>query len=251
MKRIRETIEAGNSILVREYDLFTTAKRKGEPRRPKEQESPLSKVRANYRAAVRKLTALMNENCRDGDLHLVFTYRKEERPASYQAAKNYFLRKIIPALRQIYAEQGVAFSYYFYRCEVGTRGGIHHHLVVPQFTPLAFRRVWDATIGNVTYSPLYTGEYSALAAYFLKSDNPDDPVHYNPQPGRKWSMAKSVKRPKPPKKKELSGSWETKDPYIPKGYILQADTYYVDVNPFTKRLYRSYIIYKPRGGDRS
>lgn len=250
MKRIRETIEAGSSILIREYDLFSCGKRRGEPRRPKENPSPLSKIRANYREAVRKLTALMNENCRDGDWHLVFTYKTESRPSDPQSAKNDFLRKVIPAIRKLYADLCVEFHYYFYRCEVGKRGGIHHHLVVPAIDPLLFRRVWTREIGNVHYNPLYTGEYSALAAYFLKSDNPDDPIHYNPQPGRKWSMAKNVKRPKPPKKKELHGSWDRKEPYIPKGYVLIADSYYIGENPYTKRLYRSYIVYKPKGGDK-
>lgn len=246
MKRIRETIEAGSSILVREYDLCSYGKRAGEPRKAKENPSPLSKVRANYREAVRKLTALMNENCHDGDWHLVFTYCAENRPSDPQTAKKEFLRKIIPEIRKLYAKHGVELSYYFYRCEVGKRGGIHHHLVVPVINPVLFRRVWTLDVGNVHYSPLYSGEYSALAAYFLKSDNPDDPVHYNPQPGRKWSMAKNVKRPKPAKKKELHGSWERKDPYIPKGYILQADSYYIGENPFTHRIYRSYIVFKPQ-----
>lgn len=248
MKRIRETIEAGSSILIREYDLASYGKRRGEPRKPKENPSPLSKVRANWREAVRKLTALMNENCREGDWHLVFTYRAENRPSDPQKAKNDFLRKILPEIRKLYAKHGVAFNYYFYRCEVGKRGGIHHHLVVPQINPVLFRRIWTIDVGNVHYSPLYSGEYSALAAYFLKSDNPDDPVHYNPMPGRKWSMAKTVKRPKPAKKKELHGSWERKDPYVPKGYVLRADTYYIGENPYTKRIYRSYVVFKPQNG---
>ena len=249
MKRIRETTEAGGTILVREYDLATVARRKGEARKPKENPSPLAKVRANWRAAVRKLTALMNENCRDGDLHLVFTYCVDMRPSDPEAAKKDFLKNIIPKIRKSYAEAGVAFGYSFYRCEVGKRGGIHHHLVVPRIDALVFRRIWTAAIGNVHYSPLWSGgEYSELAAYFLKSDNPDDPVHYNPQPGRKWSMAKTVKRPKPPKKKELKGSWERKDPYVPKGYLLKPDTMYVGENPWTHRLYRTYILVKGGGG---
>lgn len=244
MKRIRETVEAGRSILIREYDLFNTGRRRGEPRKPKENPSPLSKERANFRAALRNLTALMNENCNDGDWHLTFTYLAEERPTDPQAAKKDFLKKIIPAIRKIYAEEGVEFSYYFQKTEVGKRGGIHHHLVVPKINPLVFRKVWTNAIGNVHYSPLYTGEYSALAAYFLKSDNPDDPVHYNPQAGKKWAMARNVKRPKPPKRKELTGSWDRKDPFIPKGYVLQLDTYYIGENPYTHRLYRSYVVYK-------
>lgn len=246
MKRIRETIEAGNTILIREYDLCFCGKRKGETRKPKEKPSPLSKVRANYREALRKLTALMNENCRDGDWHLVFTYLADNRPEDPLKAKNDFLKKTIPTLRKLYADNGVEFSYYFYKIEIGKRGGIHHHLVVPAISPLIFRKAWASTVGNVHYSPLYTGEYSELAAYLLKSDNPDDTQHYNPLPGRKWSMAKTVKRSKPPKKVELKGSWERRDPYIPKGYVLRPTSYYIGENPYTHRIYRSYIVFKTR-----
>lgn len=251
MKRIRESQKAGNSIIIREYDL-TQGVKKTKGRAKKEKPSPLSKVRANYRAAWRKLTALMNENCRDGDLHLVFTYNKESRPSSFEAAKKAFLKKIVPELKRAYIAKGTSLSYYFYRCEGGKRGGIHHHLVVPRMDPLVFRRIWTADLGGVHYSPLYSqGEYSALAAYFLKSENPDDPVHYNPMPGRKWSMARDVKRPDEPKKKELKGSWEKKEPFCPKGYILKPDSYYIGENPYTKRPYRCYIVYKPKGGEES
>lgn len=246
MKRIRESQKAGRSIIIREYDLLSCGKRIGEPRKPKENPSPISKVRANYRAAWRKLTALMNENCHDGDYHLTFTYCAENRPTDPFEAKRDFTKKVLPQIRKLYASRGVEFTYYFYRLEVGKRGGIHHHMVVPAFPTHLLRKIWTPEIGNVHTTALYSGEYSALAAYFLKSENPDDPVHYNPMPGRKWSMAKGIKRPQPPKKKELVGSWISKDPYIPKGYILQPDTYYIGENPYTGRPYRCYIVYRPQ-----
>lgn len=246
MKRIREEQRAGSSIIIREYDLPEVGKRVGEARKPKESPSPLSKVRANYRAAWRKLTALMNENCRDGDWHLTFTYKTETRPHDPLQARRDFQKKIIPEIRKLYAKAGVEFSYYFCKTEVGKRGGVHHHLVVPRIDPVLFRRAWPTDLGNVHYSPLYTGEYSALAAYFLKSDNPDDAVHYNPMPGRKWSMAKTTKRPPVPKKRELKGSWQKKEIYLPKGYILNADSYYIGENPYTHREYRCYIVFKPQ-----
>ncbi len=246
MKRIRESQKAGRSIIIREYDIPSCGKRIGEPRAPKENPSPLSKVRANYRAAWRKLTALMNENCRDGDWHLVFTYRAELRPTDPLQARKDFQKKIIPLLRKLYADNGVPFTYYFYRLEVGKRGGIHHHMVVPAFPTHLLRKIWTPEIGNVHTTALYSGEYSALAAYFLKSDNPDDPIHYNPIPGRKWSMSKGIKRPPQPVKKELKGSWEKKDPYVPKGYALKPDTYYIGENPYTGRPYRCYIVYRPQ-----
>lgn len=249
MKRIREEQAAGNTMIVREYDLPTVGKRAGEARAPKEKPSPMSKVRANYRAAWRKLTALMNENCRDGDWHLVFTYRAENRPGDPLQARRDFQKKVLPEIRKLYAAHGVELGYYFYKIEVGKRGGIHHHVVLPKIDPVLFRKVWPTDLGNVHYSPLYTGgEYSALAAYFLKSDNPDDAVHYNPLPGRKWSMAKTTKRPKAPRKRELKGSWERKELYVPKGYTLKPDTYYVGENPFTHRTYRCYILIRPSTG---
>lgn len=245
MKRIREMQYAGQTILVREYDLSGPPKRAGEPRAPKEDPSPMSKKRANYRSALRKLTACINETAGPGDWFLTFTYRKDRRPGSSSEAKEHFRRRVIPELRRIYEEAGKSL-WYFYKCEVGKRGGIHHHIILPYLDPLLLRSVWDPSLGGIHYKFLYSsGEYSPLAAYMLKQDNPDDPEHYNPQPGRKWSMSKTVKRPKPPKKEELKGSWERKEPYVPKGYILNPDSYYIGENPYTHRLYRSYIVYKP------
>lgn len=246
MRRIREITTAGTSVIIREYDLPTVSRRLGEPRRPKENISPLSKVRANYREAWRKLTGLLNSTCRPGDRHIVLTHNNETRPTDPLKAKKILCKNTIPAFRKLYEARGIPF-WYFFKIEVGKKGGIHYHLILPAFSEdWRFREVWPRTVGGIKNTPLDgDGEYSALAAYLLKSDNPDDPIHYNPIPGRKWSMSKTVKRPAPPKKKELSGSWEKKDPYIPKGYILRPDSYYIGENPYTHRLYRCYIAFVP------
>lgn len=245
MKRVRRVVKAGRTILVTEYDLPARKKRAGEPRAPKENPSPISKVKANYRAACRNLTALMNENFRPGDFLVTFKYFRCRRPESFDEAKQYFTKTVLPKIRDRMRRQGQTLSRYVYVCEHGKKGALHHHLVIQSTDVRIIRDCWDASLGSVDFKPLYAdGDYSRLAEYLLKQYNPDD-VCYNPHPGRRWSMAKGMPKHSGIYKKILKGAWDRKEPYVPKGYVMRADSYYVAENPYTHRPYRCYICLAP------
>lgn len=243
MERIRQEIRAGNTLLIKEYDLFTPSQIR--QRAPKSTLSPMSKVRANYRAALWKLTAILNGNGHPGDWHIVFTYRPENRPESGDAWKK-FNRRVLDPLRKRFAGEGKRF-WYIGNTEIGKRGAVHHHLVIPYCDPLLIRSLWGDW-GGVYFTPLdTTGEYSRLAAYLIKQYNPDK-ADYNPQPGRKWHMSQGLSDKLRVKKKTLHGSFETKDLYCPKGYMINPDSVYIGCNPYTGRAYRSYILFQPYNG---
>lgn len=244
MKRIRKTVKAGRTLIITEYDLPSMRKKAGEQRAPKEKPSTMSKVKANYKAACRNLSAIMNENFRPGDFLLTFKYFRECRPDSYEEAKSFFTKKIIAKIRDKLRLTEQNLTRYVYVCEQGKKGALHHHLVIQSMDVRLIRDCWDPSLGSIDIKPLYGDDYSRLAEYLLKQYNPDD-ICYNPHKGRKWSMAQGMPKNSGIYKKTLKGSWDRKEPYVPRGYIMSPDSYYVAENPYTHRLYRAYICVLP------
>ena len=105
---------------------YSKSEVKNNDRGPKTKETDERMKKANERNAVRKLTRILNTNYRDGDLHIVLTYKKDKRPSPEGAKKefNNFIRRI---------------NYRFKKEEKECRWlmvteyknkAIHHHLII-------------------------------------------------------------------------------------------------------------------------
>lgn len=264
----RKVIRAGRTVDI-EYtyptrfgDLLTRS------RRPDSKGTPVEMQNYNREIGIRALGRLINENFVPDDIWLTLHYEKNNRPESTEAADKLF-RKFMRLLKAEFDKLGIEFKWVRPKTALGSRGAIHHHVLIPQGVPTrTINRLWrevskaspDARPPDHTL--LYaSGEYSSLAAYIYdhydKNDGsqektpfdhaennvPEDPHARNV---KRWSCSRNLRKPKegPPKIVEKI-KW--REPPIP------ANDHYIDIfsiragcNPITGRPYLYYRqVYMP------
>ncbi len=166
--------------------------KKGIERSENINESPEAVKRVNERAAETKLRNLLNANFGYKDIHLVLTYRKDERPAPELARKQ--LEKFIRSLRANYRKLGAELKYITVT-EYHNKA-IHHHVVlnnVSGYEISDFMDIWPYGQPRPTF--LYkTGEYSQLASYLIKETsktfNSENSLY-----GKRWCQSRNLKQP--------------------------------------------------------
>ena len=165
MPRIRETCRAGVTILYRE---FQSPRRPGKriPRLPREKPTSEAQLKVNARMKLWDCIRYMNHNFGPGDLYITFDYEKKNRPPTGIVLKGHG-RKLKQALRKLYKKLGLELKY-IYVVERGTKGALHHHIVINQGAAIReLRELWS--YGRIHIDPLDdTGNYAKLANYFIK-----------------------------------------------------------------------------------
>lgn len=113
----------------------------------------------------------MKLNFRENDYWVTLTYKLENRPQDMkEAAKD--IRKWIQKVRAQYKRQEVELKWMLHT-EIGSRGGVHHHLVINRIpdADLILRKAWEK--GGVHIDLLYDeGGLRKLAEYLSKT--PDE-----------------------------------------------------------------------------
>ncbi|NMA65334.1 MAG: hypothetical protein GX957_03720 [Clostridiaceae bacterium] len=127
MSYCKKTYVAGKTIIVEKG--YRTEYQAGMKRKNRKNVSKEAVKNNNQKQAIKKLTLLMNANFKIGDLHLVLTYRKEERPLPEVARKN--LEKFIRKLRALYRKNDKELKY-IHTTEY-KNSAIHHHLLINYF----------------------------------------------------------------------------------------------------------------------
>lgn len=161
MKYIKQTIVAGCTILKSVFP--STGKRKpGQKRKPKVNRSPESVRKANLRNAIIKLTAIINENFRNGDYHLVLTFADDP---SLEEVKDR-LQKFLRRMRGRSKAKTSGFEWKWV-ASIEHKGKPHVHMVCSRVDRKIIEACWPW--GHASFHPLDTdGEYSGLADYFCK-----------------------------------------------------------------------------------
>lgn len=236
--RAGSTIEVENTYPTRFGDTMT--------RRRHSKPTPEAMQAYNEELAIRKLTRLINENFIPDDWFVTFHYENHNRPSNYEKATaqlSAFLRK----LRKVYAEWGIEFKY-IKRTAYGERGGIHHHVILPQgekFKEITI--LWKEYIKSTRDArppdcrALYdTGEYSSLAAYIVKQPMYQENDGYI----KKWIGSRNLKKPvEEPPKDIYEIKW--KEPPIARaGYYIDIDSIRAGCNPVNGRPYLFYRMVK-------
>ena len=217
--------------------------RKG-TKRQSVQKTPEAIREANMRQSARHLARLINANFRPGDLHVILTYRKENRPDRQQAKDN--LDKFREAMRRKYKKAGkelrwIAVTEYKSKA-------IHHHMIINnvndgvQTTADYIRELWRGR-GSPKFVQLYDdAEYDQLADYLIKETEktfrePDSPEK------QRYSCSRNLAQPKVTRKdKQIKGDWE-QDPKPRKGYYIVKDSLYNGVDKLGY-MYQRYIMVK-------
>ena len=205
----------------------------GKTRMEKRKPTPEQIKQQNKRNKEKKIRRLLKMNFQENDIWLTLTYKTEERPPDMKNATK-DIKSFLDKIRRNYKKQGTALKWILHT-EVGSKGGIHHHIVLNR-TPecdVLIRKAWKK--GGVHIDLLYEeGGYRKLADYLAK-----EPDKENKLKESRFSRSRNLKAPIPEKK--ILRRWR-KEPRLVKGYYIEKDSYFEGENPITGRKYRSYTM---------
>lgn len=219
----------------------------GMKRRPKRKLSPEAIEKNNAIQRARTVQRLILANFKDGDWHLILTYKPEERPGSMKEAKKR-LQTFIQKMRGHLKKAGLAFKWIAIT-ERGHKGACHHHMIIENIetdqismTKLV-QQCWP--YGRKNYTPLYEeGEFEGLAEYFVKKETKEEAE------GCMYSRSRNLIIPQPKREKVHHRRWKD-EPRIPKGWFLVQDSLVNGYNPVTEYPYQRYTLRKLEPGGRA
>ena len=207
----------------------------GMKRGPKKKPTPEQIEKQNQWRKERDIRRLLKVNFEEHDYWITLTYKKGSRPEMEQAKKQ--VQKFLRQMRDQYKKRGSPLKY-IVKTEIGSKGGIHHHIVMNRIEggdKLA-ARFW--THGYAAYKLLYTeGGFRSLADYIAKKEGQKDTW---------YSRSRNLKQPKVERRimRRKTFSQEIK---VPKGYYLEKESVYEGANPVTGHPYRHYTLVRMNG----
>ena len=240
MAYCKKTYIAGKTIIIEKG--YRTEYQAGSRRKNKENVSKEAVKNNNEKMAIKKLTLLMNANFKIGDLHLVLTYRKEDRPHPEEARKN--LEKFIRKLRALYRKENKELKY-IHTTEYKS-SAIHHHLLINYFDIAEISKLWKH--GMVRPCITYTHDLSKLAEYFIKETSKTFREETSASKQR-YIPSRNLYRPQPKVEKIHSRKWND-DPKPMKGYYVFQDSLVNGVNEMTGFPYQYYIMIELEGNSK-
>lgn len=212
----------------------------GLERAPKRKRTPEDVARQNMRNRVKKVQRLILANFREGDWHLILTYKKGLRPDTLNEGKGR-VKKFLDHMRAAYKKAGRAFKYICVT-EKGKRGACHHHLIIEDIADAELNtknlamKFWNW--GRKTFLPLYEeGEFEDLAEYITKKETKEEGT------GCSYTRSRNLIVPQPKKEAIHRKTWR-KDPKPKKGYYVIPDSVVNGVNPVTGYPYQHYAMRK-------
>lgn len=219
----------------------------GMPRSKKTKATPEDIERQNQWIAEKNLRRILNVNFYEDGLHLILTYRKENRPDPEQQPA--MLRKFLNKMRAAYKKNGFILKYVL-STEYGKHGVVHHHLVINNIhtekidTATLVRELW--THGRPMWVPMDdTGEYKDLAEYIIKETSKSFRMEGNPFKGR-YTCSRNLERPEPEVEEMNVAKWRN-EPKITKqmekdGWWLDYDSIVTGFNRVTGYPYQYYTL---------
>ena len=236
MPYIKQTIYAGKTVEVHKYYSSRYGKRTSPNRRPHTDPTPEDVAEVNRQHAVRKIRGLVNANFCGGDLHVVFSYRRDNRPEKEEAKRN--LKKLMRDLKKTYAKEGIVFKYICVTEYENT--AIHHHIVLKKIDVNLLRKAWPH--GKVLITVLDdTGQYGKLAAYLIKET--DKTAKKGGLYKKRWNASQNLDKPVIVREVIQAKKWRT-EPKISKGFYLWKDdtTELNSVDCYTQLPKQDYIL---------
>ncbi|WP_321833585.1 rolling circle replication-associated protein [Clostridium butyricum] len=190
----------------------------------------------NIRHAEKKLRLRINANFGEGDFHVVWDYKKDERPDTREEMRE-DADKALRELRKEYRKQGKELKY-IHVMEVGTKGAKHHHLVINHIDTKILQKCW--TKGRVKVFPLdNTGQYGELASYLIKQTCKSKELQ-----SKKWNASRNLIIPEPQKIIINHREWFRAVPKEKRGYYVDKNSVYKGINEKTGFGYFRYTLIK-------
>lgn len=220
----------------------------GKTRGKKKKPSTEEMKKANEINRKKTLRRLINTNFKAGDIHLILTYAKENRPNPEESKE--YLDKFIRTLSRRYKKHGEQFKWV--KVTEYKNKAIHHHMIIncpDSWDPSKdIASIW--TRGRPKQTRLDgSGNYSQLAEYLIKETSKSFSEDDSPQK-LAFSHSRNLKKPTVHKKTVRAGTWK-KIPTPKKGYYILPDSIYEGINQITGHRYRYYTMLKIQEDDRT
>lgn len=235
MPYVMSITRAGKTVEVEKYYTYRY-KAKGVKRGKVKNPTSEEQEKINLRQAEKKLRRRINANFVEGDFHITCDYRKEERPCTREEMRK-DIEKSLRKLREEFKKQGKELKY-IHVMEIGSRGAMHHHLVINHIDTKILQKCW--TKGRVKVFPLDdTGQYGELAAYLIKYTSRSKELQ-----SKKWNSSKNLIIPEPEITVISHREWFRTDATPKKGYYIDKNSVKKGINEFTGYGYFKYTMIK-------
>ncbi len=212
MPYIKKTIKAGQTIEIQKY-YSSRYKRKDIERGKRTKPTPLEMEKINEKRAADRLRQLINANFGEKDIHLVLTYKRENRTDPEQAKKD--LEKFLRKARAHYKVNNNVLKYI--AVTEYKNKAIHHHILVNCSDIRELLPLWEHGYIRPTYLD-NRGDHSAIAEYFIKETCKTFRTA-NASHKKRWCASKNLIQPEIKTEIVSAESWR-KEPKAPKGYQL-------------------------------
>lgn len=111
--------------------------------------------------------------------------------------------------------------------EIGSRGGIHHHMLLNQYDDVReIAELWERYGGYAHIQFVRGNNLAKLALYIAKNE---------------YSCSRNLIDPPERMKKVKANSWRD-DPVVPAGWMLDKDSLVTGINPVTGHGYQFYRL---------
>lgn len=212
---IKETCVICGVKEIHKYIPWRTVYKKGEKRAAKLKPTSDAQKKVNERRSKIKKQRIIRANFAEGDLWITFTYEKEKRPESIEKAKS-DRKALLDKLRARLLKLGIEFKYVC-STEVGSKGGVHHHLIMKPCDTSIISKIWKK--GGVHIEYIYSEDISRLARY-MTGDDSEDERHRHSVVLESWSRSKNLIVPEV-KKERIHNRTFTRTPKPEAGYIIE------------------------------
>lgn len=228
-----------------EYKFAGNYGAKGEKRQKKQKRTPEDIERQNQYQRTKTVRHLIKANFTEGDYWTTLTYKDKEGKTIQDIAKD--VSKFLTNLRYQYKKVETPCKY-IYRIEIGSKGGIHVHIILNRITDLdrLIQRYWPH--GKTFNELLDNGTYEQLADYIVKppTDQQKKLLKTFDEEAKKlirYSCSRNLERPVPETKTYSQRTMRSvfNNDLIPeKGYYIDKNSIRRGVNAFTGMGYLYY-----------
>ena len=235
-----------------EYTYIGNYGAKGEKRKPKVKPTAEQIAKQNQTNRTNAVRRLIKQNFSPGDYWITLKYAAGTRKGAEEVRKD--MKRFLDNMRNAYKRQKQQFKY-IYRVEIGSRGGIHIHIILNRITgkpntDVLVERYWKG--GHPHFALLYEdGGYSQLASYLVKPALEEQEDSYL----KSYHPSRNLVKPEPKVKKYEKWTvrkFVEEGPVPQEGFYIDQDTVESGENPYTGMSYLHYteVRIKPiRGSD--
>ena len=153
------------NLIEYEYNWHGNYGAKGEKRNPKQKRTPEDIERQNRYQKSKTVKRLINANFHEGDYWSTFTYADGQGKSIHLITQD--VRNFLDRLRRTYKKTNTPLKF-IYRIEIGSRGGIHVHMILNRIPDLDLILQDKWPYGRVHNEMLDNGTYEQLADYITK-----------------------------------------------------------------------------------